>query len=140
MRSLPVSEPTSLALLALGLPLASALLVTLMGPFRWSAKLAHLPTILAFAGAAVASIILLIHVAGVAESGPVAFQTKPWTWFSTGVLNVTFTITVDPLSAVMLTTVTFVATWIAIFSSGYMHGDPGYARYFGVMSLFVFAM
>ncbi|MCX7699978.1 MAG: NADH-quinone oxidoreductase subunit L, partial [Gemmataceae bacterium] len=30
--------------------------------------------------------------------------------------------------------------WIAIFSKGYMHGEPGYARYFAVMSLFLFSM
>jgi NADH-quinone oxidoreductase subunit L len=51
-----------------------------------------------------------------------------------------FTITVDPLSSIMLAMVTFVATWIAIFSSGYMHGDKGYGRYFAIMSLFVFSM
>ena len=32
------------------------------------------------------------------------------------------------------------ARWIAIFSVGYMHGDPGYPRFFAVMSLFVFSM
>ena len=40
----------------------------------------------------------------------------------------------------MLAMVTFVATWIAIFSVGYMHGDPGYPRFFAVISLFVFSM
>ena len=36
-----------------------------------------------------------------------------------------FSIALDPLSAVMLSTVTFVATWIAVFSAGYMHGRLG---------------
>ena len=40
----------------------------------------------------------------------------------------------------MLAMVTFIATLIAIFSGGYMHGDPGYPRFFAVMSLFVFSM
>ncbi len=62
------------------------------------------------------------------------------TWFAAGKLQVNFTINVDPLSAIMLVMVTFIATWIAIFSSGYMHGDPGYPRFFAVMSLFVFCM
>ena len=62
------------------------------------------------------------------------------TWFAAGKLTVNFTITVDPLSAIMLAMITFIATWIAIFSAGYMHGDTGYARFFAVMSLFVFSM
>ncbi|HJZ59001.1 MAG TPA: NADH-quinone oxidoreductase subunit L, partial [Gemmataceae bacterium] len=64
----------------------------------------------------------------------------PVTWFAAGNLVVHFTITVDPLSCVMLAMITFVATWIAIFSAGYMHGDRGYVRFFAVMSLFVFSM
>src|SRR5205085_1381733 len=31
-------------------------------------------------------------------------------------------------------------TWIAIYSAGYMHDDPGYARYFAVFSGFLFSM
>ena len=46
----------------------------------------------------------------------------------------------DPLSAVMLVTVTFVALWVAVYSIGYMHGDPGYWRFFTYIGLFVFSM
>ena len=134
-----MSDPISLALIALGLPLASAVLIALTGCIRPLGKFAHIPTILAFAGSSVAAIVLLTHVAG-GEGPSVSFLSKPVTWFSAGSLNVTFSLNVDPLSAIMLATVTFVATWIAIFSAGYMHDDPGYARYFGVMSLFVFSM
>src|SRR5439155_637214 len=47
---------------------------------------------------------------------------------------------VDGLTLVMLVTVTFVGTLIAIYSAGYMAGDPGYPRYFAVVSLFLFSM
>src|SRR5947207_2362888 len=45
-----------------------------------------------------------------------------------------------PLTAIMLCMVTFVATLIAIYSAGYMHGDPGYPRFFTYISLFAFSM
>ena len=44
------------------------------------------------------------------------------------------------LSAVMILIVTFVGTWIHIYSTGYMAKDPGYHRYFGYLNLFTGAM
>jgi NADH-quinone oxidoreductase subunit L len=46
----------------------------------------------------------------------------------------------DPLTAVMLLTVTFVSFLVAVYSIGYMHDDPGYWRFFTYISLFVFSM
>ena len=46
----------------------------------------------------------------------------------------------DGLTAIMLCMVTFVATLVAIYAGGYMHGDPGYWRFFSYVSLFVFSM
>ena len=46
----------------------------------------------------------------------------------------------DPLTATMLTVVTCVGLLVAIFSIGYMHGDPGYPRFFALVSAFVFSM
>src|SRR5262249_13579626 len=46
----------------------------------------------------------------------------------------------DGLSAFMLVTVTFVGSFIAIYSVGYMHGDPGYPRFFAEVALFIFSM
>ncbi len=47
---------------------------------------------------------------------------------------------VDSLTAVMLIVVTLVSLMVQIYSQGYMHGDPGYHRYFAWMSLFTMAM
>ena len=52
-----------------------------------------------------------------------------YTWFHIGDVNIGATLRPDGLSAVMLVTVTFVGTLIAAYAAGYMHGDPGYARY-----------
>jgi NADH-quinone oxidoreductase subunit L len=46
----------------------------------------------------------------------------------------------DPLTAFMLVTVTFVSMLVAIYSIGYMRGDPGYWRFFTYIALFVFSM
>jgi NADH-quinone oxidoreductase subunit L len=131
-----VSDPTSIALLILGLPLAAALIAA---AFSRSAlqTVANLHLIAACATAAVLALVLLARVA---DAPAHQFLSSPVTWFAAGKLTVNFTINVDPLSAIMLAMITFVSTWIAIFSSGYMKGDTGYARFFGVMSLFVFSM
>jgi proton-translocating NADH-quinone oxidoreductase chain L len=130
--------PAELALIALGLPLLSAILATLLGVTKLG-KLAHIPTILSFAGAALVAGLVLSKV--LAASGEtVSFTSQTLNWFTAGHVSVDYSVTVDPLSAIMLFTVTFVGTWIAIFSASYMHDDEGFARYFAVMSLFVFAM
>ena len=36
--------------------------------------------------------------------------------------------------------ITFVGLLVAIYSIGYMHGDPGYPRFFALVSMFVFSM
>ncbi|MEL7565022.1 MAG: NADH-quinone oxidoreductase subunit L [Dehalobacterium sp.] len=55
-------------------------------------------------------------------------------------LNIDMGVLIDPLSAVMMFVVTFIATLVIIYSVGYMHGDPGFSRYFAYMSLFTFSM
>jgi len=47
---------------------------------------------------------------------------------------------VDSLTAVMLIVVTLVSLMVQLYSQGYMHGDPGYHRYFAFMSLFTGSM
>jgi NADH-quinone oxidoreductase subunit L len=61
-------------------------------------------------------------------------------WISAGPFKTAVTAQVDQLSAVMLLVVTGVGFLIHVYSIGYMHGDPGYARFFTYMNLFVFSM
>ena len=51
-----------------------------------------------------------------------------------------FTLRADALSAIMLVMITFIGTFIAIYSVGYMHGEGGYPRFFAEIALFVFSM
>ncbi len=63
-----------------------------------------------------------------------------YTWLPFKEVAVPMGLRVDALSAVMLFVVTFVSTMIHIYSIGYMHGDPGYSRFFAYLNLFVTAM
>ncbi|MBI2861043.1 MAG: NADH-quinone oxidoreductase subunit L [Chloroflexi bacterium] len=57
-----------------------------------------------------------------------------------GGLTIQVGLLVDSLTAVMLIVVTLVSLMVQIYSQGYMHGDPGYHRYFAWMSLFTASM
>jgi len=61
-------------------------------------------------------------------------------WISSGPVDIDFALYLDPLSLVMTLVVTCVGSFIHMYSIGYMHGDPSYARYFSHLNLFMFAM
>ncbi|RME20242.1 MAG: NADH-quinone oxidoreductase subunit L, partial [Deltaproteobacteria bacterium] len=61
-------------------------------------------------------------------------------WIVTGALHLNVAFTLDALSTVMVLVVAGVSFLIHIYSIGYMHGDPGYHRYFAYLNLFVFSM
>lgn len=55
-------------------------------------------------------------------------------------LNIQMGLLIDPLTAVMLIVVTFVAMLVILYSIGYMEGDESFSRYFAYLSLFTFSM
>ncbi len=61
-------------------------------------------------------------------------------WLKVGNVDITIGILMDPLTAIMLVVVTSVSLLIQVYSTGYMKGDPGYARFFAYMSLFTASM
>ena len=63
-----------------------------------------------------------------------------WPWLPVAQLQVDLAFQVDQLSAVMLLVVTGVGSLIHLFSIGYMKEDPGYARYFAYLNLFIVFM
>ncbi len=69
------------------------------------------------------------------SAAPREFQFSP-----SGTFSVDIALQADPLTAAMLAIVTCISTLVAIYSIGYMHGDPGYWRFFTYISLFVFSM
>nr|MDQ3806220.1 NADH-quinone oxidoreductase subunit L [Acidobacteriota bacterium] len=56
------------------------------------------------------------------------------------VLDVEWSYQLDPLSAVFMLIVTGVGLCIFVFATGYMHGDPGFYRFFAYLGLFMFSM
>ncbi len=61
-------------------------------------------------------------------------------WIDAGGFQIPFSLLLDPLSAVMVLTVTGVGSLIHIYSLGYMAHDPERVRYFSYLNLFSFFM
>jgi NADH-quinone oxidoreductase subunit L len=114
-------------------PLAGALLNVFLG--QLIGRRAHWIAVPALAGSFLAS----CAVASRAWSGG-AFTTTLFTWIVAGDFETGVTAYVDSLTAVMLLVVTGVGFLIHLYSAGYMHDDPGYARFFAYLNLFVFSM
>ena len=55
-------------------------------------------------------------------------------------LVVSVGVLVDPISVLLMVVVTTVSALVHLYSIGYMHGDPGYGRYFTFLNLFTFSM
>ncbi len=62
------------------------------------------------------------------------------TWFRINQLEFNVGINIDNNAAVMLFVVTLISFLVHLFSTGYMAGDSGEKRYFGMLGLFTFAM
>lgn len=63
-----------------------------------------------------------------------------YTWLTSGHLEIHIGLYVDRLTAVMLLLVTGVSSLVHVYTIGYMHGESGYARFFGYIALFTFSM
>lgn len=153
-------------------PLGAAAVCGALGPRRLRDR-THWASLLGVGSAAVAALVLLGHVAShgggdasTPEGARVAVgATIPiYDWIPTGVVGrdaagdrnqggqvrdlrhpwfrVEFL--VDPLTAIMLATVTCIALLIVVYSRDYMrhhgHAERGYERFFAYLALFVFSM
>ncbi|HVZ39993.1 MAG TPA: NADH-quinone oxidoreductase subunit L [Candidatus Kapabacteria bacterium] len=61
-------------------------------------------------------------------------------WITAGDFSIGFSYQVDQLSMVFLLIITGVGSLIHLYSAGYMHGDPGFSRFFAYLNLFIFMM
>jgi NADH-quinone oxidoreductase subunit L len=87
------------------------------------------------AGAFVVAAALFLQLLREPPHAPIVVNL--WRWMPVGPLQIDMAFQVDQLSAVMLLIVTGVGSLIHLFSVGYMKEDPGYARYFAYLNLFV---
>jgi len=117
-----------------GLPLLAALIVGLFG-WALKEKLSHIIT----SGAVIASALLSVHVFMQVLDGA-SFYGNYWTWMISGDFVVPVGMMIDQLTALMMMVVTIVSACVHIYTIGYMHGDPGYSRFFAYISAFTFSM
>ena len=69
-----------------------------------------------------------------------SFTIPLFDWISAGSILVPFSFLVDPLSALMLLIVTGIGFLIHVYSTGYMHHDAGFNKFFSYLNLFIFFM
>lgn len=141
----------TLLILIPALPLAASLLTAALGKHVLRGR-SHMPTVTALVLSFVASMMLVFQVQGRIER-PAEHSNEPlavsqgfeqvitlWSWVDCGGLSIDVALRADPLTAAMLAIVTCISALVAIYSIGYMRGDPGYWRFFAYIGLFVFAM
>jgi len=63
-----------------------------------------------------------------------------WTWMSVGNFSPGFSFYLDGLTVVMLLIISGVGFLIHLYSTGFMADDPGFARFFAYMNLFIASM
>ena len=125
-------------------PLAAAVVTAALGP-KVLRQRSHLPCWFGLAVSAVCSMVLLFSIVPqhfAAHSGLAPIATG-YQWINVGGMNgmeIDVTLRADAMTAIMLAMVTSVSLLVAVFAAGYMHGDPGYPRFFAAVSLFVFSM
>ncbi|PHI31497.1 NADH-quinone oxidoreductase subunit L [Budvicia aquatica] len=63
-----------------------------------------------------------------------------WNWMTVDTFNISVTLTLDSLSATMLSVVVGVGFLIHLYASWYMRGEEGYSRFFAYTNLFIASM
>jgi NADH-quinone oxidoreductase subunit L len=106
-----------------------------------------LPTVMMFVPLCIASFMMVTMLGS--DAGVVAQKYVPeigQNWMSSGsskfagALSISFGISVDNLTIVMLFVVTLVSFLVHLYSCGYMHGEVRYTRFFAYLGLFSFSM
>ncbi len=133
-----MSDLVDLAWLIPALPLAGFIVIALGGhKLRepWPGVIATGAVTASF-GVAVATFVGLVDLDGHHRT----VTQELFRWIGVGGFDVRAGLLVDPLSMTMVLFVTGISSLIHLYSIGYMHGDPGFGRYFAYLNLFVFFM
>ncbi|MEO1282872.1 MAG: NADH-quinone oxidoreductase subunit L, partial [Pseudomonadota bacterium] len=117
------------------LPLLGALIAGLFGRVI-GARPAEIITTGLLLTAAVLSWVAFINVGFSHETARVPVMR----WITSGDFDVSWSLRIDTLTAVMLVVVNTVSSLVHLYSIGYMHEDPHRPRFFAYLSLFTFAM
>lgn len=117
------------------LPLLAVISNGLLGS-RYSHEMAHR---LAWGSVGLSFLCVIGVFADILRTGT-THEVVAYQWIFGGDLTINLAYLVDPLTCVMLLVVTGVGFLIHVYSVGYMHGEPGFTRFFIYMNLFMVSM
>ncbi len=115
------------------LPFAAFVVIGLFG--HWIKERAHWVAVPAVGVSFLLSLSTFFDIA----NGP-PIQVMLYSWITSGAFDVSIGFSIDRLTAAMLLLVTIVSGLVHVYTIGYMHGEPGYARFFAYVALFTFSM
>lgn len=131
--------PYSLITLAIGLPLLGFLVNGLLGKkLKSEGLIGAIGSGTVGVSFAIACLMFFDMLASPVNAR--SHTVEVFQWIAAGSLNVSVAYQIDQLSILMMLIVTGVGFLIHIYSIGYMHGDPGFWRFFAYLNLFIFAM
>jgi NADH-quinone oxidoreductase subunit L len=132
----------ALALLVLGLPAASFLLIGVIAPLRRSGRAAAALSVAAIGGA-LAAAVTMWQSARLPLDGPPPNPSATWSWIpADGGPMATVGVMVDDLAVPMCVLVSFISFLVQVYSYAYLHDEPrpSLGRYYAYQSLFAFSM
>ncbi|MEN3299627.1 NADH-quinone oxidoreductase subunit L [Pseudonocardia sp.] len=134
---LPAGGAASLAWLLFVLPAAGAVILFLAG--RRANATGHWLGVATVAASFVLGLVIFFETLGLAPEQRTR-EVDLFHWITSGSLDVTFGLRLDPLSLTFVLLITGVGSLIHLYSVGYMKEDPGRRRFFAQLNLFVAAM
>jgi NADH-quinone oxidoreductase subunit L len=147
MLSLFPQNDYALIAVILGMPLCGAFVNGVWGK-RLGKPAVRLMTLAAVGisfVAAVAAFVELAQLVGQQKDAQVKLSWSAWEWMHTSGrdgadIPIAVKFSIDQLSGVMMLVVTGVGFLIHLYATSYMAEDPGYARFFAYLNLFIFSM
>jgi len=128
------------------IPLGGFVLLALFGS-RLGKPLAGWVAVAAIATSCCLSTAALVQWQGMDSAARLAARTGPYLWAHLGGVPLTFGVNLDSLTLIMFFMVSFISTWIFVFSVGYMAGHSDeidkvskFHRFFTYLCLFCFSM
>ncbi len=115
------------------LPLFAGLLISVLGK-----RFTTYVTTIGISATVGAGMLAIVTLYSVSTGEP--FRVTLWPIQDDGSSFLTFGIFVDRLTAIMMVLITSVSTVIHVYSVRYLQGDPGYARFFALLSFMTFVI
>lgn len=91
-------------------------------------------------GSVLASFVVAVLIFMEKLHNPAAETVFVFDWITVGNFSATMSFLIDPLSSIFLLVITGIGFLIHLYSTGYMHDDDGFRRFFAYLNLFVFFM